>query len=629
MSLRPFSENEIENLQTVIEKNGWQRNASLENNFRYSLNKNKVIIFNIKFPVAFPLRINVPLEIVNFRLSLVFKIWDLNQTTNKLILYLLKMLRDLAIQISIEHSFPVEGREIEIVNLLNMIIPEYIKGENENSWKNKIRISLMSKRDEFQKEEQSIVNQLLPAVNKSGLFPTFKLPWELKSGVPKIRASETLFFSNDEPIDEFFIIEKGFFTYFKDLDYKKFYIRSGFDTYTPYVIYRLLNSTSVNLELLVDNWIKFARMMLNSMIEIIDLAEINQHDLIQFNVERELQNNEFEGNVNNFAFSALHYESLIKKGELFQIHNDLFNSPPMNFEVLETINLYTEAEEFIKNYRFDDATELLNQSLKVFNKNRQKKIVVSILLKLYHIASLLNQDEIALNYLQTALGIAKSGEVPVDYILKIQYKLGKYFFKRKNMPQALNHFNVIVNFLEKEEHSIDKEEYIGLATLYMGLIHDEQSQLALAKSEYKKAFQLANSSIKVKLTYFLLRAKQFKDKGNLSHSQKLLKAGIDAVGIDFDDQKNQLIFFDLVLELAEFYIHQRIDSRKALFLLKSLENRIPLNMKEISGIKRAIRWNLLMSDFFDILVKDSKNAGYYYKQGQILINQFKKIGAMN
>jgi len=629
MSLRPFSENEIENLQTVIEKNGWQRNASLENNFRYSLNKNKVIIFNIKFPVAFPLRINVPLEIVNFRLSLVFKIWDLNQTTNKLILYLLKMLRNLAIQISIEHSFPVEGREIEIVNLLNMIIPEYIKGENENSWKNKIRISLMSKRDEFQKEEQSIVNQLLPAVNKSGLFPTFKLPWELKSGVPKIRASETLFFSNDEPIDEFFIIEKGFFTYFKDLDYKKFYIRSGFDTYTPYVIYRLLNSTSVNLELLVDNWIKFARMMLNSMIEIIDLAEINQQDLIQFNVERELQNNEFEGNINNFAFSALHYESLIKKGELFQIHNDLFNSPPMNFEVLETINLYTEAEELIKNYRFDDATELLNQSLKVFNKNRQKKIVVSILLKLYHIASLLNQDEIALNYLQTALGIAKSGEVPVDYILKIQYKLGKYFFKRKNMPQALNHFNVIVNFLEKEEHSIDKEEYIGLATLYMGLIHDEQSQLALAKSEYKKAFQLANSSIKVKLTYFLLRAKQFKDEGNLSHSQKLLKAGIDAVGIDFDDQKNQLIFFDLVLELAEFYIHQRIDSRKALFLLKSLENHIPLKMKEISGIKRAIRWNLLMSDFFDILVKDSKNAGYYYKQGQILINQLKKIGAMN
>ena len=633
MSIRPFSTNEIENLRMVLEKNGWQIYASIENNFRYSLKKNKVIVFTIKFPVAFPLRINVPLEIVNFRLSLVFKIWDLNQTTNMLILFLLKMLRDLAIQISIEHSFSVEGREAEIVNLLNLIIPESIKGENENTWKNKIRISLMTKRDEFQEQEQSIVNELLPAVNKSGLFPTFKLPWELKSGVPRIRTSETLFFSNDEPSDEFFIIEKGFLTYFKDLEFNKFYIRSGFDSYTPYVIYRLLNSTSANLELLVDNWIKFARMMLNSMIKIIELAEINQpsqkSDLIQFNVEKELQNNEFEENINNFAFSALHYESMIKKGELYQIHNDLFNSPPTNFEVLETINLYTEAEELIKNYRFDDATELLNQSLKVFNKNRQKKIVVSILLKLYHIASLLNRDEIALNYLQTALGIAKTGEVPIDYILKIHYKLGKYFFKRKNILQALNHFTVIVNFLEKEEQSINKEEYIGLATLYMGLIHDEQSQLALAKSEYKKAFQLATSSTKVKLNYYLLRAKQFKDKGNLSQSQKLLKAGIDAVGIDFDERKNQLIFFDLVLELAEFYIHQRVDSRKSLFLLKSLENRIPLNMKEISGIKRGIRWNLLMSDYFDMLVNNSKNASYYYKQGQILVNQLKKIGAMN
>ena len=91
MSIRPFSTNEIANLRMVLEKNGWQIYASLENNFRYSLKKDKLIVFTIKFPVAFPLRINVPLEIVNFRLSLVFKIWDLNQTTNKLILYILKI----------------------------------------------------------------------------------------------------------------------------------------------------------------------------------------------------------------------------------------------------------------------------------------------------------------------------------------------------------------------------------------------------------------------------------------------------------------------------------------------------------------------------------------------------------
>ena len=72
---------------------------------------------------------------------------------------------------------------------------------------------------------------------------------------------------------------------------------------------------------------------------------------------------------------------------------------------------------------------MLNNSLKIFNKNRQKKIVVSILLKLRKIALLLNQDETSLNYLQSAMEVAKSGEVPIDFIIKIQYYLGKWFYR--------------------------------------------------------------------------------------------------------------------------------------------------------------------------------------------------------
>ena len=108
---RPFSSNEINNLHDILQKNGWSLDTSNRNNCQYSLKKEKLIIFTIKFPVPFPIRINIPLEIVNFRLSIAFKIWDLNQNTNTLILYLIKMLRDLAIQVSIEHSLPVEGKE--------------------------------------------------------------------------------------------------------------------------------------------------------------------------------------------------------------------------------------------------------------------------------------------------------------------------------------------------------------------------------------------------------------------------------------------------------------------------------------------------------------------------------------
>ncbi|MFX1449155.1 MAG: tetratricopeptide repeat protein, partial [Promethearchaeota archaeon] len=601
MSLRPFSTTELANLKEVIERNGFKLDGTIENYFRYSIKKDKLILLTIKFPVSLPLRLNFPFEVVSFRISLVFKLWDLNQNTNKVILFMLKMMRDLALQISLEHNFPIKGKETHLLDLLNQLIPETITDENDTRWLNRIRISLMNKQEAFKEFDNLYTNKIIKILDNTMLKPTFKLPWELKDGVPKLRTSETLFFSNDEEFDEFFILEKGFFSFFKDLEYNKFYIRSSFESYTPYILYSLFKDTDFELETYLENWIKFSRMLLNSLIEIISLANINQNDFIKFSPKKELESDDFEFENNNFPFSALHYESLMSKGDLYQIHNDLFNSPPSNFEVIKSINSYIDAEELIKNYRFDEATLLLNESLKIFNKNRQKKVVVSILLKLREIASLLNQDETAFNYLQSALGIAKSGEVPIDYIIKIHYYLGKRFFQIENYDKALLHFNIIVNFLENEEPSINKDEFLGMAYLYLGLINTEQNKLAEAKINFKNSFQLGNNSTKVKLNYHLMRAKNYKSKGSLSQAQKLLRAGIDAVGIDYNEKEFAPILYDLVLELAEFYIHHRVDSKKALYLMKSIEKRLSLELKIIPGIRRAIRWNLLMCDYYDIL----------------------------
>ena len=629
MSFRPFSSSELENLKQAIEKNGFNIDGTIENYFRYSVKKDKLILFTIKFPVSLPLRLNFPFEVVSFRISLAFKLWDLNQNTNKVIIFIVKMLRDLALQISLEHNFPIKGKEIPLLELLNKIIPETINEENDSRWLNRIRISLLNKHHEFENYDKIYTDKIVSVLDRVRLKPTFSLPWELKEGVPKLRTSETLFFSNDEPFDEFFILEKGYFTFFKDLEYNKFYIRSSFDSYTPYIVSSLFNDAEFHLETYVENWIKFSRMMLNSIIEIINLAKINQNDFIKFNPEKELDSNDFESGMNNFPFSALHYESTLSKGELYQIHNDLFNTPPTNFEVIKSINSYIDAEVLIKNYRFDEATQLLNNSLKIFNKNRQKKVVVSILLKLRKIATLLNQEDIAVNYLRSALGVAKSGEVPIDYIIKIHYYLGKWLYEKEEYDKAIEHFTIIVKFLENEETSINKDEFLGMAYLYTGLIHLEQNQLANVKMDFRKSLQLGNNSIKVKLNYHLMRAKNYKSKGNLSQAQKLLRAGIESVGINFDDDKKFApILHDLVLELAEFYIHHRVDSKKALYLMKNIEKKISLNLKEISGIRRAIRWNLLMCDYYDILARDSNNSTHYYQQSQILINQLKKIGVI-
>ena len=628
MSLRPFSSGELVNLKEAIEKNGFKIDGTIENYFRYSVKKDKLILFTIKFPVSLPLRLNFPFEVVSFRISLAFKLWDLNQNTDRIIIFIVKMLRDLALQVSLEHNFPIKGKEIFLLELLNKIIPETISEENDSKWLNRIRVSLMNKRNEFENYDKIYTNKIVSILDNVRLKPTFKLPWELNEGVPKLRTSETLFFSNDELFDEFFILERGYFTFFKDLEYNKFYIRTSFDSYTPYIISSLFNDAEFRLETYVENWIKFSRMMLNSIIEIINLAKTNQNDFIKFNPKSELDSNDFESGINNFPFSALHYESTLSKGELYQIHNDLFNTPPTNFEVIKSINSYINAEALIKNYRFDEATQLLNDSLKIFNKNRQKKVVVSILLKLREIATLLNQEDIAVNYLRSALEVAKSGEVPIDYIIKIHYYLGKRLYQTEEYDKAMEHFNIIVKFLENEESSINKDDFLGMAYLYTGLIHLEQNKLADVKMDFRKSLLLGNKSIKVKLNYHLMRAKNYKSKGNLSQAQKLLRAGIDSVGINFDDKEFVPILHDLVLELAEFYIHHRVDSKKALYLMKNIEQKLSLNLKVIPGIRRAIRWNLLMCDYYDILANDSNNSTHYYQQSQILINQLKKIGVI-
>jgi len=626
MSLNPFSLNEITTLRAFIEQNGWKIDGIIENYFRYSLKKEKIIIFSIKFPVFLPIRLNFPFEVVSFRVALAFQIWNLDQNSYSYILYFMKALRNLALSLDLEHNFPIQGKEQTLINLLNLLMPELIKDENESTWLNRIRISLMNKRDKLTKFSSDSLERIVESIKKTELEPSFKVPWELKQGVPKIRTSETLLFSNNDNNEEFFILEKGYFTYFKDFEFQKLYIRSFFDTYSPYLLNELFNDLpDFKLELLVENWIKFSRIILKSIIEIIENGKINLNEFVNFRLTKELNfyNKNFILEKNNFPYSALCYESSIAK-ETFSIHNDLFNIPPTNFEVIESINEYTNAEELIHNYRFEEATNLLNEVLKVFNKNQQKKVVVSILLKLSKIATLLKNEEIAINYLENALGIAKSGEVPIEFIVRIHHKLGKSYFKKKDFEKALNHFKVIIKFLENEKIPFKKEEYLGLAYLYSGIIGLEQDKIVEAKNFIKKVIQIGHKSIKTRLKYFLLRAKYFKNQGNLSKTQKFLRLGIDSIGLEFNNEPYKNILIDLILELAEFYIHYRKDSKKALFLLKRVENHF--FPKEVSGIRRAIRWNLLMSDYYNSVIEDRKNSQFYLKQSQKLKIQLQTIG---
>ncbi|MHA1525894.1 MAG: hypothetical protein ACTSQD_02585, partial [Promethearchaeota archaeon] len=410
MSIRPFSTNEIDNLREVIEQNGFRLNGLIKDYFRYSISKNKILIFTLKIPVHLPIQLNIPLEVVSFQISIAFRFFHLNQNIYKFILSLMKLLKDLSLEVSIEHKFPIQGKERQLVDVLNLVIPEVVKEEKDRAWMNRIRISLMNKRERFKEFDNVKIKDISESLIKSGLSPTFNVPWELIKGLPKLRTAETLFYSTEEL--EFFILEKGYFTYFKDLEYEKFYLRTFYESYTPYLLNEIFDDNPNLLEVFVETWIKFARLLLNSAIEIIDSIETNQNEFVNFRPQKTLDSINFEFKQINFPLSALYYEGTTSK-ELYTLHNDLFNTPPTSFEVIEYVNYLTEAESLRKSYKFQEASKILEDSLKIFNKYRQKKIVVSILIQLRKIASYLNQNKAEINYLINALEIAKSGEVPL------------------------------------------------------------------------------------------------------------------------------------------------------------------------------------------------------------------------
>ena len=645
MSIRPFTSNEIESLKEAIEKNGWKIESRVEDCFRYTINKNNILIFTIKFPIELKnVRLNVPYEVASFKISIAFKIWHLNKNTSKIIIYLLKALKELADQVILEPDFPVEGRLQNLMNILKVIVPDVIKNENERAWLNRIRTSLMNKRgqysDQFQEFDSKKLIAIIDRLKESGLKPTFDQPWELQKGLPKIRTSETLFFSNeDENFDEFFIVEKGFITYFKDLAYNKFYIRTLFETYNPYILYSTFefqDASDYKFETSIQNWIKVARLLLNSIIEIINEGNINQNEFIRFKPEKELELEHFEEKENVFPFSALHYESSIAK-ELFPIHNDLFDSPPVNYEVIDSsINFYTKAEAHIRRYEFDAATKVLNEALKIFNKNRQKKAVVSVLLLLRKIASRLNQEDLAQNYLENALSIMKSSELPIKYIIDIQYKLGKTYFMLNDFTKSLHHLNILISFLEKEKKSLVEEQNLemkktlqkrlGMAYIYVGLINLEQNKIADSKSNFKKAFQIGSESLTIKLRFFLYRAIAFKNKGNISQALKLLKMGLNTLELEDSDALFQKLQEAIWLELSDIHINHRKNKNKAFFYLQRVGNRI--SNKSIQELQVAIRWNMLMKDFFSNLEKDREQGKYYFGKAEDLKVKLRQIGVM-
>ena len=193
---------------------------------------------------------------------------------------------------------------------------------------------------------------------------------------------------------------------------------------------------------------------------------------------------------------------------------------------------------------------------------------------------------------------------------------GGFFVSQDNFSNEKYSIGVIYN------GSLDQNVLLGTINGLnkLGYIQGENTFYIL-----KDAFKIGNNSPKVKLKYHLLRGIYYKDKEKYSQAQKLFKIAVS--GNEINNTQYQNILLDLLLEIGEFHIHYRKDNKKAFYNLE-LASKF-LSKKTISGLKRSLRWTLLMGDFYKILINDSEKSSYYLGQSRIIRSQLNTIGVLD
>lgn len=617
----PLSNNDRKVLKELFQKKGFSNDTEVDNYFRYSISDENVITITIKKPIVLPLRLNVPFEIVSFKFSTNLKIRVIDNSTFENINYLIDKMREIGIESNLEHEFPLEGREKNLVQILNMLIPETMINETEQKWINRIRVFILNKQSKFKEFDNKISANVNASLNNLGFIATNELPWELVKGLPNYRSNNVIFFKNIDSNDEYLVLERGFITYYNDFYFKNIFIRCQWTSYTPYILLQLYKDENFNLELLITSWIKFSRLMLNSIINIVESDNINKLNIQSFNFQHNLL--KFDER-STFPLIPLNYESVVSKN-LTQVEYELLSNPPSNFEEIEALDLYEKALEKFKGYKFSEAMQMLFMCMKTFNKYKQRKIVILTLLYLSDIAQNMRQYDKSTEYLENGLESCKEGGIPLPLIIKIHNNLGSNLIQMKRLSAALTHYRIVISFLEDNQEELENREILADTYLNVAKIHLNQDNLADGKLFFNKALNTAPDSISIQLKYLYERAKYNMSKEKLSHAIKLLKQSYNILG---QDESNAIKYKQEVLKinklLAKIFIYNRKDVKSAQVVLNEMKKLI--SKETIFGIKMTMSYYKLQADFHKFLLKDVSMSKYFVDQADNVKVQLKVIG---
>lgn len=607
MQMRPFSFSEKKTITELLSDMGFRSTLTPENKERFSIINDSIITLSTKYPISIGLKLNVPFDVVSFHNAFMFQPRVLNTQTLDMINFLATNIQFINNKLVLEHIFPIEQKKEQFLELLNSFMPEYFSGESDRQWLTRIRVALMNKYKLFEPIETEFFDNLSTALSTIGIEPTWDLPRSLKDGIPKLKKDSVLFFKNTEG-NEFIILEKGFITYFRDFEQNNIWLRTFFESYSPLLLYSVFKDVeNFSVQDLILSWIRFARMTLNPLINVLNADYLAAREFYPINIDS------FLGSNTTLADTAIPIPIIarerIAKEELYTISKKLLTKPPMSFNELKAVSNFEETDELIKNGKYNQASGVLAECLKSFNKYSQKLGTVKVLIKLASMASDMKKNNESLKYLKSALDLCKTAEVPMETIVNLQEKIGNIYLKEKDWNAALEQFKIINNFLKAQ----DPEKYQKT----IQLIRLKIAKVLVELEDFKEAGLLFNLILKegqkfpdVKASYYLEKAKYFLKRKQVSNAMQLLKQG----AIIEDAPKNILSMIHF--ELGLLYLYDRNLGSKAQAHFLAADKLIGEESAEDLFFKVKLYESL--SDAFS-KTKDREESNYYMERARQII----------
>ncbi|MHA1729972.1 MAG: tetratricopeptide repeat protein [Promethearchaeota archaeon] len=629
--MRPFSFQERNTISKLLEEIGFRKELTPQNCERYSIINDSTIALTIKIPISIGVKLNIPFEVVSFYNSFFFRPRLLNSKVLEMINFLAVNLLNFSQNVALEHYFPIDAKKNEFIKLLNKFMPEKYQ-EEEKQWISRVRVSLMNKYSLFQDLESNFFNKLYIALEKIGLKPSWRVPISLNKGIPRPKKESVLFYSaQKEEEKEFFIAEKGFFTFLKDFESNRIQIRVAFETYTPLLLELIFGGNGnkeensgdiLSIHDLILSWIRFSRMVLNPLVKIINSDEyINGSELFEINLQSFLRN-EIPGGA--ILIPALTRE-ILSKETLFKPSRKLFNNPPRSFTELKVISKFDDVEKVIQNGKLQDAAEILTQLLITLNRYGHKRGVIHVLFKLAKIGKYLKNYKKTQEYLNNALDICKSGEIPKEMIIKVHDKLGNLFFEKKEYKLAEKHFQIIEKFLSNENFD---ENIITIQKNRLKIIKTLIESYSLKKSNqiFKKILKdkIVEQDPDLMIEFYLVRANYFLKKDSKSKMVQTLRKGILFYEkLPPDTIINGHNLAKIYFEMAKIYLFERKAVKIAKKFLLSADEFLDERKTEDLFLKIEI-YDILSESFNK--AEDYENMRFYSDRTRQIINQLRLRG---